>query len=340
MNRKVLRSLSVIALLLFTLVLPSVSRPVTHASSPSPAAPAADVLSFLPASDAVTLVDVRRLLNETFPRVFAADSAKLAQINAELDKFKNRTGIDPRSFDRVAMGMRYTYPSPKVTKVETVAVAHGTFDAKALSNAGRIAASGKFREEKYRGSTIGIFTINDQMKLFGLWDVKVGELAACALDANTLAIGTLPNVRAAIDTGKSRGRANVELAALASRDPNAVIGFGANLTRALLDNINMGNDAIAKDAKSIRQVYGAMGTTQTEVSVSLVARTESPDAAKSLSETVLGLKQLGSILVMRMAPAKKALAQSALENLKITTRGNDLEISTQVSAASLASVIK
>jgi hypothetical protein len=41
-----------------------------------------------------------------------------------------------------------------------------------------------------------------------------------------------------------------------------------------------------------------------------------------------------------MAPARKALAQSALDNLKITTRGVEVEIRTQVSAANLASVIK
>ena len=40
------------------------------------------------------------------------------------------------------------------------------------------------------------------------------------------------------------------------------------------------------------------------------------------------------------APARKALAQSALDNLKITTRGTELEIRTQVAAANLASVIK
>ena len=76
------------------------------------------------------------------------------------------------------------------------------------------------------------------------------------------------------------------------------------------------------------------------MSLSLVARTDNAEAAKNLSDTVTGLKQLGAILIVRMAPARKALAQSALNNLKITTRGNELEIKTQVAAANLASVIK
>jgi hypothetical protein len=335
-NKKVLGVSITATLVLATLALAFNGRSQTR--SPR-TAPSADALSFLPASDAVMLIDVRRLLNETMPQILGGDKEKLAQANAEIDKFKSRTGIDPRAFDRVVLGVRYTYPASNTTKLETVAIAHGTFDAKALAAAARLAANGKYREEKYHGATIMIISINDQMKVLGLWNMRVNELAISALDAKTLAIGNLSNVRAAIDAGK-RGRANSELIALASRDPKAVIGFGANLPRELMANLNVGNDTIAKDANSIRQAYGSIGTTDTDVSLSLVARTDNAESAKNLSDTVTGLKQLGAILIMRMAPARKALAQSALDNLKITMRGNELEIKTQVAAVNLASVIK
>jgi hypothetical protein len=282
---------------------------------------------------------VHRLLSETLPRILASDPAKLAQATAELDKFKNRTGIDPRSFDRVVLGTRYTYPSPKVTRLETVAIARGTFDAKALTAAARIAAKGKYREEKYRGATISIISINDQMRFFGVWDMQINDLAVCALDPHSLAIGTVSSVRAAIEAGP-KGRANAELAALATRDPKAVMGFGANLPKELMTSLNVGNDTIAKDANAIRQVYGSIGSTETDVSLMLVARTDSAEAANNLNDTITGLKQLGGLFIGRMAPARKALAQAALDNLKITTRGNELEIQTQVAAANLASVIK
>jgi len=169
--------------------------------------------------------------------------------------------------------------------------------------------------------------------------MKVSELAVCGLDSNTLAIGDLGTVRAAIDAGK-KGRASADLITLASRDPNAVIGFGANVPSALLANLNVGNDTVAKDAKSIRQIYGSLGSIENDLSLLLVARTETTDAAKNLGDTVEGLKQLGGILVTRMQQPRKALAQNALDNLKITTRGNEVEIRTRVDAASLASVIK
>ena len=336
MNKKILAS-SLVSFIV-TLVFVFSSGSLAHAPSAN-AATVTDALSYLPASDAIALIDVRRLLNQTLPRILAQDPAKLAQANAEVEKFKAHTGIDPRSFDRVVLGTRYVYPSPNVTKLETVAIARGTFDAKALVAAGRIAANGKYREEKYQGATIVVLSINEQMKLFGFWNMKVRELAVCGLDSNTLAIGDLGTVRAAIEAGK-KGRASADLITLATRDPNAVIGFGANVPSPLLANLNIGNDTVAKDAKSIRQIYGSLGSVENDVSLMLVARTDTADAAKNLSDTVEGLKQLGGILVTRTQQPRKALAQSALDNLKITTRGNEVEIRTRVDAANLASVIK
>ena len=59
---------------------PKTARPPTRAA-------ATDIFAFVPKSDGIVVVDVKRLLNETLPNVFAGDSAKLAQINSEIDKF-------------------------------------------------------------------------------------------------------------------------------------------------------------------------------------------------------------------------------------------------------------
>src|SRR5205807_5556614 len=184
------------------------------------------------------------------------DPAKLAQANSEVEKFKTLTGIDPRSFNSVALGVRFIYPNANTTKLETVAIAHGTFDAKSLMASARAAANGKAREEKYRGATITIINVNDQIKVFGLWNMKVDELAICVLDPNSLAIGSLANVRAAIDAGK-RGRASADLISLALRDPNAVAVCGANVPLEFLNNLGLSNDTMAKDVSSIQQVYGS-----------------------------------------------------------------------------------
>ena len=303
----------------------------------APAAP--NITSYLPASDAIVVVDVKRMLNETMPSILSSDQAKLDQSNAEIEKFKTKTGLDLRQFNRVAAGIRYSYPNATTTRLETVAIAHGTFDAKAVTASARAAGTGNSRQEQYRGLTITIINVNDQIKVLGLWNMRINELAICPLDSNSLALGTLATVKAAIDAGKA-GRASGELIALAIKDPVAVIGFGANVTAELLAKLDVGNDTIAKDVSSIKQVYGSVGSTQNDVTMMMVARTDSADAAKNLSDTIEGLRQLGTIFIGRLAQPRKALAESALNNLKVTTRGTELEIRTQVAAANLAALIK
>ncbi len=335
MKKKLFAS-SIIAGALLTASLSS----LLFAQRQSVTAPAsANVGSYLPASDAIAVINVKRMLNETMPMILGSDAAKLAQANAEVEKFKTRTGVDPRTFDRVVFGMRYTYPSPNTTKFESVAIARGTFNANSLTAAVKQNAKGKFREEKYRGNNIIVVSVDDQMKVLGLFDMHVSELAISILDENTVALGTIENVRAAIDAGK-QGRASADLIALATRDANAVASFGANLSKQLLGKLDVGNDTLAKDVSSIKQAYGSVGSTQSDVTMMLVARTDSADAAKNLGDTVEGLRQLGSIFIGRMAAPKKDLAESALNNLKVTARGSELEIRTQVAAANLAALMK
>lgn len=339
MNKKLLTRLTV-ALLLVTTGFSLFGMHSTAARSATQRQ--GDLFTFLPQSNGIVVVDVRRLLDETLPRVFAADTEKLTHVNSDIDKFKVETGVDPRALERAVLGTRYTYPSANVTKLETVAIVQGQFDLKAIAAAGRQKSKGNFREEKYRGATIMIFGINDQMRLFGLWNLRVRELAVSGVNGNTLAIGSPATVRAAIDAGRNKRLNNVDLVPLATRDPQAVIGFGGNVPPALLANLDFGMDAITQDLKSVRQVYGSIGSTNTDVSLDLVTRADTPAAAKNLSDTITGLKQVGEAVIAfsRMAADKKALAQSALANLKITTRGNELEIHTQFAAASLASVVK
>ncbi len=333
MNRK-------IALTVFTaLAIAALTSAITAQRTRPQTTPAASIGSYLPASDAVALIDVKRALSQTMPSILGSDPAKLAQANAEVDKFKTRTGIDLRSFDRLVVSVRYTYPSATATRLETVAIAHGPFDPKAVVASARQAATGRVRDEQYHGATITIINVNDQLKMFGMWDIKVDDLAICALDQNSLALGSPATVRTAIDAGK-KGLAAADLIALAGRDANAVMGFGANLTPELLAKLDVGNDTLAKDVGSIKQAYGSIGSTQTDVTLMVVARTDSPQSATNLSDTVEGLRQLGGLFIGRLAQPRKALAEGALTNLKVTTRGSEIEIRTQVAAANLAALMK
>jgi hypothetical protein len=270
------------------------------------------------------------------PQVLANSPGKLAEANANIERFKSRTGIDPRAFEQLALGVRYNYPSEGITKVKSVVLASGAFNPAAIVAAGRVAANGKYREEKYQGKTIYVFDLEEEIKFLGLFAFKVRQLAAAPLDANTLALGDLEAVRGAIDVSRGRKRANAELISLASRDPNAVIGFGSNISPSLLKNFDIGNAAIESDLAAVRLVYGAMGATEKDVDLFIGARTVNADSAKNLSDTLEGLKQLGTIFIGRLTGAKGVLAKSALSNLKIVTQANELQIRTAVAQADIA----
>lgn len=300
---------------------------------------APSILATLPASDAVALVKLRRVLDEVVPKILATNPGKLAEVNSEIEKFKTRTGLDPRSFDELALGLRYSYPSEGVTRVHTVAIARGSFDPKAMVAAGRVAANGKYREEKYQGTTIYVFTLDQRMRLLGLLDVRIGELAVAPIDANTLALGEPERVRSAIDAKRNNGDVNSALTALATQDPNAILGFGGNISPALVQNIGIGNDAIAADLANVKQMYGSFGMTAKDLEVLIAARTLDAGSARSLSDTAQELKQLGSFFISRLSGTKGALAKSALANLKITTQGNELQIRTAVAQSEVAPLI-
>ena len=299
----------------------------------TPAAPAPNLLASLPESDAVAQVKLNQLLTEAMPRILANNPTKLDEVNASIDRFKDRTGLDARMFQQVALGVRYTYPSEGVTRLQTVVLAKGSFSAAAMVAAGRVASNGKYREEKYQDKTIYIFSLDEQLRLLGLFDLRIGELAAAPLDANTLALGDPITVRFAIDASRLRKQANTELIALASRDPNALIGFGSNVTEQLIDNLDIGNAPIATDLRTLRQVYGSVGATQSDLQLFLAARAVNAQAARSLGDTLEGLKQFGALLVGRLSGAKGVLAKSALSNMKIVAEANELQITTSVAQA-------
>jgi hypothetical protein len=304
-------------------VVASVSGQTTKSASVS--VPAAnDPLVMLPASDAVAVIDIKRVLTEAMPRALEGNPARLAEANAEIDRFKTRTGIDLRSFDRVAAGLRFNDRSSAADEERKVAIARGTFNAGAIVAAGRLAAKGKYREEKHAEKTIYIFTLEQQVKLFGMLKMSVTELAVSALDANTLAMGDPAGVRAAIDAGRG------------------MIGFAAKLPPSAAQGLDIDNEEITKNIASIRQVYGSIGTTPAGFDMLTVARTENADQAQSLNDTIAAAKQFAAVLASHVSrdTDKGKLVKNALDNMKVTTTGNEVQIKLELAQTDIATLVR
>jgi hypothetical protein len=320
----------------------SISGQTTKSATVS--APAAnDPLVMLPASDAVAIIDIKRVLTEAMPRALEGNPARLAEANAEIDRFKTRTGIDLRSFDRIAAGLRFNDRSSAADEERKVAIARGTFNAGAIVAAGRVAAKGKYREEKHSEKTIYIFTLEQQLKLFGMLNLSVTELAVTSLDTNTLAMGDPAGVRAAIDAWSGRGeRVHAELVELSTRNPNAMIGFSAKLPPSAAQSLDIDNEEITKNIASIRQVYGSIGTTPAGFDMLTVARTENADQAQSLNDTIAAAKQFAAVLASHVSrdTDKGKLVKNALDSMKVTTAGNEVQIKLELAQTDIATLVR
>ena len=164
------------------------------------------------------------------------------------------------------------------------------------------------------------------------------NLAVVVLDANTLAFGQPDRVRATVDALGGGTRVASDVVALAQRDPNAIIGMGGNVPAALR-GIELPSPELSKSVASIRQFYSSFGTSASGFQMLTVLRTDNAEAARNLSDTVEGLKLLAPLGIARMPVAKAKQLQQLVDNTKVTTAGNDVQISLDVADASVATLV-
>jgi hypothetical protein len=293
----------------------------------------------LPASDAYLTVDVRRLFKEVVPRALAADAARLAQVNADVEQFKARTGIDARDFDTLAVGARLVpLPSGKVKVDRVTAVARGAFRPEALVAAARAASKGTLAERPYAGKTVYVAAINDQLKFFGLAKMYVRELAFAVLDQNTLAVGEPEDVRAAIDAQAGRGRADMRLLNF-PRGAGDFIAFAGNVPAGVLTGVETGLPNVDRAVAAIRGFYGTVGSTPAGLQLMTTLRAQTAADARQLFDTAEALRQIAPGLIS-VAGEKGRFARGMIDSLKMTTRGSEVQLRLELPQADIATLLR
>jgi hypothetical protein len=428
MNRKFYFSFIAFALTLIATVAFVVGHG-TRAASPSAA------LSALPASDFVVVVDAQRAFSETLPAILAGNPALLAKMNAELEEFEKKTGINPRLFESLAVGGRFEASRPNTSHV--VLITNGSFKADDVIASAFTAAKAEGRqfqkeEQVYEGKTIFVISSVRQLKnesevgkipttpplrtpllpvaginidpalyknqpydRFGdprsnvkktgggvvgtekdsgsgvgfgpgsqkdakLSDLEVLEgknsatlhadastdkFAVTALDSNTLAMGDLESVRAAIDASMGRNRVDAELVQLATQTPNAVVSFSGKLPQSASEKSNAqgSGNPFAKYAASIREFYGSFDVNGSESETIINLRTENADQARDISQAINSFKVLAKLGVSQSASnvsTQRDTFAAALKGLSITAQDNEVRIDVKIPQASLAPLIR
>lgn len=294
----------------------------------------------LPASDAILTLDVRALFAEVIPRAFASDPARLARVNADVDEFKARTGIDAREFDALAVGVRIVALPSGATKLDRVtAVARGRFRPEALVAAARAAAKGGLAEQTHGGKKVYVAAVNDQLKLFGVARMRVKELAFAVLDQNTLALGEPEDVRAAIDAQAGRNRADMSVLNF-PRGAGDFLAYTGNIPAGALAGVESGLSAnIDRAIASVRGIYGTVGSTPAGMQLMTTLRAGTGADAKQLFDVVNALRQIAPGFISVAGP-KWGFARGLVETMKVTAKGNEVQLRLEVPQADMASVLK
>jgi hypothetical protein len=206
----------------------------------------------LPPVNVVIDVRVRRLLDDVVPRALARSPNQLAEFNRNLAEVKTKTGFDPRTIDRVVVGIKVPVPASGVTAIKDVPrveegllIVQGSFDTTAMIGIARLLLGTK--ETQHAGRTLHTFTPDPaKLKEFGLLgfgDVAGAnaniEGALAAVDASTMILGTSASVRRALEI--SGGAGNEEVAAWSREQANNLFNVWVNVEPSI-ENSNATTD--------------------------------------------------------------------------------------------------
>jgi hypothetical protein len=288
------------------------------------------VLSSLPTSDVICFVDLQRIMTEIVPRLLAKDPATLAKMTAAVNEVKTKSGVNILAIDSIVAGVQFdgdVTHNMKKENVGIVVIAHGDFDANALIAALKRETKGRVHEETYAGKVIYSEPPPAPPKKKAERDIP----ALTVLDANTVAVGDLPQVRAAVDAYAGKGRVDSSLAELAERDSSSIIGLAGNVPASLIEDLKTSastNDpteqAISKAITGLKQIFVSIGATPADFNITTGARLSSTEQAASLGDLLMGLRQqaISGVDVQEM--------RSLIESTKISTQGDEVLVKADI----------
>ena len=304
------------------------------------------LVSLLPASDGVAVFDSKRFFTEALPKVLAANQPMLAEIMAKVTEIENRTGIDLRKFDQVAVGVAMKQISPTNVDYDSVAIANGDINAGALVAIAKLASKGTYREEKIGDKTVYVFVAKDVVQkttvkpanskvadiVDGALDALTKEVAVSMLDSNTLVIGSLSRVRATIE---ATSRVSADITGLLSIKETAVMSFAMRSPGGMASLLPLDNDELGVNIDSIEYLSGSVDVATAGTSVQLLARTKKPEQAKGLKDTLEGLQVVGGAVFGGSKRPDQMIYGRLIKGVKIGGQGNDISLDLMVPQADI-----
>lgn len=309
----------------------------------------------LPASDGAMTLNVSRLVNEALPQTLSGNQKMLGDILGGIDRLKEKTGVDLRQFETVAVGVASKKSAAGELDFAPVVLARGTFSAISFITLGKIAANSKYREERIGARTVYIFSPKQFLKsapksakpavkkgsaieraIERMFDGLENELAVTAFDNNTLAIGTPARIRETLGTTPRIGG---EVLDLISRKPNAVMNFGMKLPGGLSSFIKLDNDELGKNLDAIRFLGTSVDVSDGNALAAVIAKTATPEQAKGLQEILDTFQRFGKSFIGSTKINGKEIYARLIENARVGQSGNEVTLDVSIAQADLYTLI-
>ncbi|PYS70397.1 MAG: hypothetical protein DMF69_13695 [Acidobacteria bacterium] len=301
-----------------------------------PTQTAASALASLPEADTVIYASPQRILNEAAPKVVSA--TELAKLRAEFVDLKRTIGIDPASVEFVAIAVRFNKPQADLSFVapDVLAVLSGDFSADSMATLIGSLLQDQAKTEAYRSKTLTLFKVdpiaesavkNPILKSFA-------ELGVVALNSNTLALGTIPYLKSAVDASEGDGRINPMMLNSLLRDPNALISASGSPLVAFTKSFGMlGTQTTPREATCntrFGEFYSSVTLVGTNFSLRGAINTDNPDTTKIMHSLISSLLEpaIGAI------PDKQA--QELIKRVKMSPRENEIVWEADVATETVA----
>jgi hypothetical protein len=298
-------------------------------------------LGSLPDADVLIYVSPQRILNDAAPRVMPAKD--VAAMRAGFAEMKKSVGFDPASVEYLVIALRFHKPADDLSFVapDIMAVIGGDFSADSLFSLAQLTLQNSLRVEKHGSKTMAVMRVDaiaEQAEKNPMLKSLV-EVGAVPLSANSLAIGNLPYLKAAIDAAEGTGRINPATLESLMRDPNVLIAAtGAPLASFAKAFGMFGTETNARAGScntTFGNFYSSITLNGTNFSVRGAMNADNPDTAKIISGLISTLMQQG-INAMADKPTQTMLESmnvksnetdmiaNALKEMKITPQENEI----------------
>lgn len=313
----------------------------------------AELLKLLPASDAVFAINVKRVLNDALPTLFAAKPEWVAKVKTGLNDFQAKTGFDARSVDTAVVGLNIKPTEGGKYSVEPVVIAKGSFSGASLIALLRAGADEDVRVEKVGTKTMILIDVKDEAKKAGDAAVNANdtakdvvekmdssfsdEMAVAAMPNGALAFGTVARVRQTLvgDT-----KLDPALSPILAKYPGAVAKFGSITPAGMSEYIPIDNDFLGNTLNGIRTLGGAMNVTPATSTFMLSASTGLPEQAKGIYDMLDGLMMIGKNIFGASSRDDQKTYLRLIEAAKLTLTENTVELTLPVAQSDIDSLVR